>query len=408
MVLDYKIVYFILQQISSFFAIFSYISTFFTVDILRHLSTFFSSCYCFRNKKEDLDMKQQDIFSTKEEFRLQMKNLIKGYTPEEKIEILREQLDNFLSQVTQTLKCQSTYLPQPYVNVITQYAISISKNCSFQRYHMDYSLFFNRCCNCMKPYISKGLQLSETERFLTKNGIVFLQPDEEHFLILTIQQMKIVENELQQILTYSILSDKYSIITHIQRIKDLLFRYALTFYLPFLHNRKKSFYTSIYAADCEESVEQALISLFWEELMNFDINKHVRFTTALHHKTSAIIQEVLNQRSPFSMDLRMRKTIHLITDEIKNRTCALENIVEFITKKYHVRIDIAHLLCISSGDIYAIPKNFEDLTDTHFAYGYTSSELSNIELHLSINKNFSALEKHILQDILEYGTVILK
>lgn len=355
-------------------------------------------------------MKQQDsnIFSAQEQFQLQMKNLLNGYTPEKQIGILREQLDDFLSQTTRMLKCESTYFPQPYKNIITQYTTSITKNCSFQNYYMDYSIFFNRCCNCIKPYISKGMNASETEHLLIEGGIVFLQPNEEHFLILTIQQMKIIENEIQQILKYSTQLDKYRITSDVKFVKDSLFHYVLTFYLPFLHNRKKSFYTAICAAHCEETIEQALITLFWEELINFNTNKDVRFITVLYYKTSAIIQNVLNQQSPFSMNLRMRKTIHLIIDEIKNRTYPSEDMVKFIVEKYRIRLDLAHLLWISDGDIYAFPKNFENLTDINISYSYTASEMSNIELYLSITKNLSDLEKHILYDIFEYGTVILQ
>lgn len=353
-----------------------------------------------------MNYQDSSIFSTQEQFRLQIRTLINGYTPEKQLEILREQLDDFLAQTIQMLKCECTYLPQPYMSIMTQYATGITKNCSFQNYGMNYSIFFNRCCNCIKPYISNDMKAPEVEHLLTKDSIVFLQANEELFLILTIQQMKILENEIQQILKYSKQPDKSRIISHVTFIKDTIFQYALTFYLPFLHNRKKSFYIAICATHCEEIVEQALISLFWEELMNFDVNKDVRFITVLYHKTSATIQNVLHQQFPFSMDLRMRKTIYSIIDEIKNRTYPSENMLTFIVEKYRIRLDLAHLLWHSGGDIYAIPKSFEDLTDIDFPGSHMSSEMSDIELYLSITKDLSDLEKCILYDILEYGTVI--
>lgn len=353
-----------------------------------------------------MNYQDSSISSTQEQFRLQMRTLINEYTPEKQLEILREQLDDFLAQTIQMLKCECTYLPQPYISIVTQYATSITKNCSFQNYGMDYSIFFNRCCNCIKPYISNDMKSSEAEHLLTKGGIVFLQPNEEHFLIRTIQRMKIIENEIQQILKHFTQLDKSRIISHVTFIKDTIFQYVLTFYLPFLHNRKKTFHTAICTAHCEEIVEQALICLFWEELINFDTNKTIRFSTILYHKTSSVIQNILHQQFPFSMDLRMRKTINLIIDEIKNRTYPLENMVAFIVEKYRIRLDLAHLLWHSGGDIYAIPKSFEDLTDIDFPGSHMSSEMSDIELYLSITKDLSDLEKCILYDILEYGTVI--
>lgn len=355
-------------------------------------------------------MKQQDnnIHSAQKQFRLHMRNLIKGHTPEKQLEILYQQLDAFLCQTTQMLKCQITLLPEPYTKIITHYAKNIIQNCSFQNYPMDYPIFFHRCCNILKPYISKNLKPSETEELLTKEGIVFLQPKEEYSLILTIQQTNIIQREIQQILKYSIKKENSKETACFEFVTNSLFCYALTFYLPFLHKRKKQFYTVIRAAHCEEAVEQALVSMFWEELLTFCTDKDIRFTTVLYYKTSTVIQNVINQQYPFSMDLRMRKTTHLIVSELMNENYYSPNIVKSISAKYHIRLKYVQLLWASGGEIYAMPKSFEALTDVDFSNSYTSSEISDIELYLSITQNLSSLEKSIFCDILEYGNVILQ
>ena len=101
--------------------------------------------------------------------------------------------------------------------------------------------------------------------------------------------------------------------------------------------------------------------------------------------------------------------------------CGLQPVIDYIKNLTFDTDDIAYLRSLRvfdeefleylanfkfSGDIYAIPKSFKDLTDIDFSVSYISSEMSDIELSLSITKDLSDLEKCILYDILEYGTVI--
>lgn len=284
------------------------------------------------------------------------------------------------TQIAVTLKCSETHCPPEYDKIIHTYVTEIIHNCSMKNYPMDRYILINRCRNIVNKQCQSELTPEQISHLLRKSGQVFLQKNEELFLIKQFQ---------------------------IDPLSPEPFHYAITFYSTYLHTMKNHFHNLIISMNCEEDVDQTIVAYFWEQLKRFNPNYGVRFCSMLYHEMKHKIYDTINKESFIQLDPRMRRKTRAILKDIEEGCFHPECAVDEIVKQYSIKRDFASLLW-NTEDMFAHPKEYYSVNETDLCQTTTSNIYSDIELLLSLDSMLNETEKEIILHIIAGENKICK